>query len=65
MLNCLKLLDKGDTVMMTMKDGKWKPAKVTSINQTGPRSYNIVMPQRQQYRRYRKDLRKDDRWCKH
>ena len=45
-------------MLMTTKDGKWKPVKVTSINQTGPRSYNIVTPQGQQYRRNRKDLRK-------
>ena len=44
--------------MMTTKDGKWKPAKVISIDQTAPRSYNIVTTQRQQYRRNRKDLRK-------
>jgi len=54
----LKILGKGDTVMMTTKDGKWKPARVNSINQSGPRSYNIVTPQEQQYRRNRKDLRK-------
>ena len=40
--------------MMTTKDGKWKPAKVTSIDQTAPRSYNIVTTQGQQYRRNRK-----------
>ena len=54
----LKNLDKGDTVVMTTKDGKWKPAKVTKTNQSGPRSYNIVTPLGQQYRRNRKDLRK-------
>jgi len=53
----LKGLSKGDSVMMT-KDGKWKPAKVVSINQTTPRSYNIMTAQGQQYRRNRKDLRK-------
>ena len=41
----LKSLNMGDSVLMTTKDGKWKPAKVTSINQTGPCSYNIVIPQ--------------------
>ena len=44
--------------MMTTKDGKWKPAKVISIDQTAPRLYNIVTTQGQQYRRNRKDLRK-------
>jgi len=43
---------------MTTKDGKWKPAKVTSVRETEPRSYNIVTPQGQHYRRNRKDLRK-------
>ena len=43
---------------MTTKDGKWKPAKVIKINRSGPRSYNIVTPLGQQYRRNRKDLRK-------
>ena len=54
----LKGLTKGDSVIMTTKDGKWKPAKVISIDQTAPRSYNIVTTQGQQYRRNRKDLRK-------
>ena len=45
-------------MLMTRKDGKWKPVKVTSINQTGPRSYNVVTPQGKQYHRNRKDLRK-------
>ena len=44
--------------MMTTKYSKWKPAKVTSVNQTGPRSYNTVTPQGKQYRRNRKDIRK-------
>ena len=54
----LKPLSPGDSVLMTTKDGKWKPAKVTSVDKTGPRSYNIVTPQGQHYRRNRKDLRK-------
>ena len=54
----LKSLNVGDSVLMTSKDGRWKPAKVTSISQTAPRSYNIVTPQGQHYRRNRKDLRK-------
>ena len=54
----LKGLAKGDSVMMMTKDGKWKSAEVISINQTAPRSYNIVTTQGQQYRRNRKDLRK-------
>ena len=44
--------------MMMTKDGKWKPAKVISIDQTTPRSYNIMTTQGQQYRINRKDLRK-------
>ena len=40
--NPLKNLDKGDTVVMTTKDGKWQPAEVTKINQSGQHSYNIV-----------------------
>jgi len=54
----LKPLRSGDSVLMTTKDGKWKPAKVTNVSETGPRSYNIVTPQGQHYRRNRKDLRK-------
>ena len=54
----LKSLNAGDSVLMRSKDGRWKPAKVTSINQTAPRSYNIMTPQGQHYRRNRKDLRK-------
>ena len=54
----LKSLKIGDSVLMTSKDGTWKPAKVTSISQRAPRSYNIVTPQGQYYRRNRKDLRK-------
>jgi len=53
----LKGLAMGDSVMMMTKDGKWKPAKVVSINQTAPHSYNIVTTQGQQYCRNRKDLR--------
>ena len=53
----LKQLKPGDSVLVSAKDGKWKPAKVTSINQNGSRSYNIITPQGQQYRRNRKDLR--------
>ena len=48
----------GDSVLMTSKDGRWRPAKVTSISQTAPRLYYIVTPQGQHYRRNRKDLRK-------
>ena len=48
---CVYCLWVGDSVLITTKDGKWKPAKVTSINKTGPRSYNIVTPQGQHYRR--------------
>ena len=44
--------------MMTTKDGKLKPAKIISIDQTAPCSCNIVTTQGQQYRRNRKDLRK-------
>ena len=54
----LKSLSVGDSVLMTSKDGRWRPAKVTSISQIAPRSYNIVTPQGQHYRRNRKDLRK-------
>ena len=54
----MKSLSVGDSVRMTSKDGRWRPAKVTSISQTAPCSYNIVTPQGQQYRRNRKDLRK-------
>ena len=54
----MKSLSVDDSVRMTSKDGRWRPAKVTSISQTAPRSYNIVTPQGQQYRRNRKDLRK-------
>ena len=54
----LNSLSVGDSVLMTSKDGRWRPAKVTSISQTAPRSYNIVTPQGQNYRRNRKDLRK-------
>ena len=54
----LKSLKIGDSVLMTSKDGTWKPAKVTSISQRAPCSYNIVTPQGQYYRRNRKDLRK-------
>ena len=53
----LKQLKTGDSVLVSAKDGKWKPAKVTSLNERGPRSYNIVTPQGHQYRRNRKDLR--------
>ena len=45
-------------MLMTTKDGKCKSVKVTSVNKTGPRSYNIVTPHSQHYRRNRKDLRK-------
>ena len=54
----LTTLKVGDSVLMTSKHGRWKPAQVTSINQTGPRSYNIVTPQGHHYRRNRKHLRK-------
>ena len=54
----LKGLAKGDSVMMTTKDSKWKPAKVVSTNQTTSCLYNIMTTQEQQYRRNRRDLRK-------
>ena len=54
----LKHLKTGDSVLVSAKDGKWKPAKVTGITENGPRSYNIITPQGQHYRRNRKDLRK-------
>ena len=44
--------------MMATKDGKWRPAKVTSVSQSGPCSYDIVTPQGQHYRRNRKHLQK-------
>ena len=53
----LKQLKTGDSIFVSAKDGKWKPAKVTGINENGPHSYNIVTPQGQHYRRNRKDLR--------
>ena len=43
---------------MQPKDGRWKPAVATSINQTAPRSYFIRMPEGNQYRRNRRQLRK-------
>ena len=43
---------------MSAKDDKWKPAKVIGINENGPRSYNIVTPQRKHHRRNRKGLRR-------
>ena len=54
----MKTLTQGDSVMMATKDGKWRPAKVTSVSQSGPRSYDIVTPQGQHYCRNRKHLRK-------
>ena len=54
----MKTLTQGDSVMMATKDGKWRPAKVPSVSQSGPRSYDIVTPQGQHYCRNRKHLRK-------
>jgi len=48
----------GESVLMQTKDGRWKPAVVTSINQTAPRSYFIRTPEGNQYRRNRQQLRK-------
>ena len=45
----LKHLKTGDSILVSAKDGKWKPAKVTGINENGPRSYNIITPQGQHY----------------
>ena len=53
----LKHLKTGDSVLVSAKDGKWKPAKVTGTNENGPRSYNIITPQGQHYQRNRKDLK--------
>ena len=52
----LKQLKTGDSILVSAKDDKWKPAKVTGINENGPCSYSIVTPQGQHYRRNRKDL---------
>ena len=52
----LEQLKTGDQILVSAKDGKWKPAKVTGRNKNGPRSYNIVTIQRQRYRRNEKDL---------
>ena len=51
-------LKTGKSILVSAKDGKWKPAKVTGINENGPPSYNIVTPQGKHYRRNRKDLRR-------
>ena len=48
----------GESVLMQMKDGRWKPAVVTNINQTAPQSYFIRTPEGNQYRRNRRQLRK-------
>ena len=53
----LKQLEAGDSILVSAKDGKWKPAKVIGMNANGPRSYDITTPQGQHYRRNRKDLR--------
>ena len=49
---------------MQTKDGRWRPAKVTGISPSTPRSYYITTPQGQCYRRNRKYLRKDTGKCK-
>jgi len=54
----LEQLKTGDQILVSAKDGKWKPAKVTGRNENGPRSYNIVTPQGQGYQRNKKDLKK-------
>ena len=51
-------LKTGDSILVSRKDGKWKPAKVTGSNENGPCSYNIITPQGQRCRRNRKDLKK-------
>ena len=38
----LKHLGVGEPVLIAAKDNKWKPAKIASVSNTGPHSYNIV-----------------------
>ena len=54
----LPKLNKGDSVKIQSKDGKWRPATITRMANT-PRSYLVTTPEGSTYRRNRRHINKD------